>query len=95
MDRAFALLRREYVQSGQVTLLDELSCFLPGGDTPEQYETLAAKLAKTVGAVKMALARLRRRYRDLLLLEVRDTLADPSEAEAELRYLFEVLRSSA
>ena len=43
------------------------------------------------GAVKVAVHRLRQRYRDLLRAEIANTVAGPNEVDEELRYLFSVL----
>ena len=42
----------------------------------------------TEGAVKVAVHRLRRRYRELLNEEIAQTVADPAEIDDELRELF-------
>jgi DNA-directed RNA polymerase specialized sigma24 family protein len=44
------------------------------------------------GALKVALHRLRKRYGQILRQIVADTVADPSDAEAELAHLFQCLR---
>jgi len=38
--------------------------------------------------VKVAVHRLRKRYRDLLKAEIAQTVAGPAEAEQEMRHLF-------
>jgi RNA polymerase sigma-70 factor (ECF subfamily) len=43
------------------------------------------------GALKTAIHRLRRRYRECCREEVAQTVADPAEIDAELRYLCEVV----
>ncbi|MHB8970214.1 MAG: hypothetical protein ACYC3X_10850 [Pirellulaceae bacterium] len=43
------------------------------------------------GAVKMAVCRLRERYRERLKEEIGQTVASPTEVDAELRHLFRVL----
>ena len=45
----------------------------------------------TEGAVTMALARLRKQYRECLKMEIAHTVASPAEVEEELRHLFRVL----
>ncbi len=45
----------------------------------------------TEGAVKVAVHRMRRRFRSLLREEVAATLADPGEVEEELRHLLSAL----
>lgn len=43
------------------------------------------------GALKVAVHRLRRRFRGIIRAEVADTVPDPSDIDAELRHLVEVL----
>ena len=43
------------------------------------------------GALKMAIHRLRKRYRELFRQEIADTVADPADVESEIRYLATVL----
>jgi RNA polymerase sigma-70 factor (ECF subfamily) len=43
------------------------------------------------GAVKVAIHRLRRRFRELVRAEVAQTLPAGDDLDAELRYLIEVL----
>ncbi len=43
------------------------------------------------GALKVAVHRLRKRYRELFRQEIADTVSGPQEVEAELRYLAAVL----
>jgi len=52
---------------------------------------LATRLKMTEGAVKVAVHRLRKRYRELLRAEVTTTVSRPEEAEEELRDLFAAL----
>jgi RNA polymerase sigma-70 factor (ECF subfamily) len=39
------------------------------------------------GALKVAVHRLRKRYRDLFRLEIAETVSEATEVEGELRYL--------
>ena len=47
----------------------------------------------TEGAVKVAVHRMRRRYRDILKEEIVGTVAGPDETEDELRYLLAAVSS--
>ena len=79
-------LRREFVQQGRPEHFERLKVFLPGhSDAP--YAALAREMNTSEGALKVAIHRLRKRYRDLFRQEIADTVADPAEVEAELRYL--------
>lgn len=69
-----------------------------GGDmvsfpTTRWYDEIGRGLGMTEGAVKGAVHRLRRRFRNLLSDQIARTVADPADADDELRYLFSVLCS--
>jgi len=57
------------------------------------YRDMAAKLNMTEGAVKAAVYRLRRRYRELLRDEIAQTVATEDQIEGELQDLFVALAS--
>jgi RNA polymerase sigma factor (sigma-70 family) len=88
LDQVLARLRAEYGQDGKAALFDQLSrsLSLPRGALP--YAELAGQLGTTEAAVKMAVQRLRARYRELLRAEIAQTVAQPAEVEEEIRYLF-------
>jgi hypothetical protein len=52
---------------------------------------LARELGVTEGALKVAIHRLRRRFRDAVKTEIAQTLPEAGDADEELRYLVEVL----
>jgi RNA polymerase sigma-70 factor (ECF subfamily) len=56
-----------------------------------RYADLAERLKLGEGALRVAVHRLRQRYRELLRAEIAHTVAGPGEVEEELRYLFRVL----
>jgi RNA polymerase sigma factor (sigma-70 family) len=96
---ALALLRRvedrlraEAEESGKARQFDRLkSCLIPGADDVG-YRALALDLEMTEGAVKVAVHRLRRRFRDLLRDEIAQTVADPGQVGDELAHLLAALR---
>lgn len=65
------------------------------GDSPKPYAELAAGLGTSEGALKVAAHRLRARFREALLDEVRQTLPDASAAGDELRELLAASRASS
>jgi RNA polymerase sigma-70 factor (ECF subfamily) len=88
---ALSALRAEYVENGQGPAYAILQpCLDPGVETPS-YATLATKLDRNEGAVKVAVHRLRRRFREVLRREVESTVATAQEIEGELAYLRDVL----
>lgn len=90
LDRVVERLRDEFVQHGRPEHFERLKVFLLGqSDTP--YAALAREMHTSEGALKVAIHRLRKRYRDLFRQEIADTVADPTEVEFELRFLAAVL----
>ena len=88
--RAMEKLRADSETSGKGELFQALKGSLTG-DEPARSET-AARLGITEGAVKIAVHRLRRRYRELLRAEIAETVTDPSDIDDEMRYLVAALR---
>lgn len=91
LDQVMNRLAAEFAQDGKRELFELLKPCLLGERTAQPYAILAAKLAMTEGSVKVAVHRLRRRYRELLRDEIAQTVVKPEEVEEELRYLFAVL----
>jgi RNA polymerase sigma-70 factor (ECF subfamily) len=54
------------------------------------YAAFAASLKMSEAAVKMAVHRLRQRYRECLRAEIAQTVATPCEIEDELRHVMGV-----
>jgi len=90
LDRVVEKLRNEFVQHGRPEHFDRLKVFLLGrSDAP--YAALALEMNTSEGALKVAVHRLRKRYRELFRQEIADTVADPAAVESELRFLATVL----
>jgi RNA polymerase sigma-70 factor (ECF subfamily) len=88
---ALQALREEMESTGKRELFHALKGTLTGEeDSPR--EEIAARLEMTEGAVKVAVHRLRRRYRQLLRAAIADTVTDETDCDDEMRYLVEVLR---
>ena len=86
LDRVVERLRNEFVQHGRSEHFERLKVFLLGqSDAP--YAALAREMNTSEGALKVAIHRLRKRYRELFRQEIADTVADPAEVESELRFL--------
>lgn len=86
LDRVVERLQDEFVRHGRPEHFERLKVFLLGSsDAP--YAALAREMNTSEGALKVAIHRLRKRYRELFRLEIADTVADPAEVESELRFL--------
>ncbi len=88
LEQVLSGLRQEYVAGGKRELFDSInsSLSLPRGAVP--YGAIAAQLKTTEAAIKMAVLRLRARYREQLRAEIAQTVSRPEEIEEEIRYLF-------
>lgn len=87
LDRALAALAREQAEAGHATHFAALKPWLTG-DTGTVSQTDAARaLAMNEGAVKVAVHRLRRRFRELVKAEIAQTLSDPAQVKDELACL--------
>jgi RNA polymerase sigma-70 factor (ECF subfamily) len=91
LDQVLTRLQEEFVADGKSRLFDRLKVFLAGERSATPYEQVATDLGMTEGAVKVAVHRLRRRYRELLYEEIGRTVHDPSQIEVEIRDLFAAL----
>jgi RNA polymerase sigma-70 factor (ECF subfamily) len=88
MDRALATLREEYDAGGRAAVFAAAQPFLAADAGADGYEAVCAELGMTAPAFTVAVHRLRTRFRHRVREQVEMTVADPAEADAELRHLF-------
>ena len=93
LDRTMARLQEEYVATARAALFEHLRSCLAKEETALPYAEIAARLNLTEAAVKMAVHRLRARYRELLRAEIAQTVSSPAEVEEEIRHLFSAFGS--
>jgi RNA polymerase sigma-70 factor (ECF subfamily) len=91
LDGVFEALRAEYAGTGRADLFDRLKEFLTAGKDAGTHADAARELGTSAGAVKVAVHRLRRRYRAELRRRVADTVGADQDVEDELRYLLGIL----
>jgi RNA polymerase sigma-70 factor (ECF subfamily) len=91
LDKVLSRLREEQIAGGRGASFDALKDSLTSGGKNASYAELAARLGLTEGAVKVAVHRWRQRYRELLEVEIANTVASPEEVADERRYLLAVL----
>jgi RNA polymerase sigma-70 factor (ECF subfamily) len=94
LEGVLARLEAEYRSEGKQALIETLRPALTAERDALNYAGMAEKLGMTETAVRVAMHRLRQRYRQLLRAEVASTVASPGEVEAEMRHLFQVLTRS-
>jgi RNA polymerase sigma-70 factor (ECF subfamily) len=88
LDRALERLRTE---SHLLSQFDRLKIFLTGEPADVSYSEMAAELGMSEGALKVAVHRLRRKFREVLRAEIADTVASPEEVKEEMQYLLSVV----
>jgi RNA polymerase sigma-70 factor (ECF subfamily) len=91
LESVYGRLRSEYEAQGRAVQFDRLKDCLTQGRGAVRYAALSKELNVTEGALRVMVCRLRERYRQLLRDEIAQTVAEPGEVEAELRYLFRAL----
>ena len=92
LERVLARLRTELDADGKVYLFESLKGYLTGDEPAGSYQQVGLAIGMTEGALKVAVHRLRRRYRALLYDEIAQTVATPEEIELELKYLIEAIK---
>lgn len=88
LESVLTRLSEEYRSKGQERLFATLRPSLVNAHGSESCAALAAQLNLAEGTVRVAVHRLRKRYRALLEAEIAETVATPEEAQEELRHLF-------
>ena len=91
IDRALKALQAELAASGKEAYYETLKPWLLGDIESLSQAELGCQLGLTEGAVKVAIHRLRKQFRELVKAEVVQTLEDPAQVQEELRYLVEAL----
>lgn len=91
LERVIIRLRDESDVDGKTGQYEQLKPFLMVGRGEIPYAQAATQLKMTEGAVRVAVHRLRQRYRELLREEIAQTLATPAQADEEMRALFVAL----
>ena len=91
LEAGLTALRTEFRSAGREPLFDAVHGHLTGeGD--ESYREIGERVDMTEAAVKVAVHRVRRRYREVLRAIVAETVDDEREVDNELRFLMSVLR---
>jgi RNA polymerase sigma-70 factor (ECF subfamily) len=84
-------LRQEHERLGSGQDFEVISRFLTVGKESIPYGQTAVQLGISEAAARMAVHRLRRRFREVVREEVAQTVARAEEVDEEIRYLIEIL----
>lgn len=91
LDRALAALAEEHRAAGKPGQFDTLKPWLTGDTESISQADAARQLGLNESAVKVAIHRLRRRFREAVKNEIAQTLSDRAQVEEELHHLLEAL----
>ncbi len=91
LDRALAALAAEHRAAGKAEQFDALKPWLTGDTENLSQAEAARQLGLNESAVKVAIHRLRRRFRETIKAEIGQTLSDRSQVEEELGQLLAAL----
>jgi len=86
--RVIDRLQAEAEAEGKGKVFAQLKSFLMAGQGESAQAEVAKALGMEEGAVRVAIHRLRKRYRQLLRDEIANTLSDPKMVDDEMRALF-------
>lgn len=89
LEQVLAALRDEYYRANKGAVFEELKMALLGQATG--YTEMAVRLGQSEGAIKVAVHRLRSRYRELMRARIAETVG-AEDVEDEVRRLFAALR---
>jgi RNA polymerase sigma-70 factor (ECF subfamily) len=84
-------LEHEYQAAGRGELFAAIKETLTGRGDSQPYAELAETLGLNENTLKVAVHRLRKRYRELIRAEIANTIDHSEDVEAEMRHLFQVL----
>lgn len=91
LDRVMHRLEAEMIASEKEGLFDQAKAHLCGTCDAVPYRDIAATLDMTEGAIKVAVHRMRNRYREILREEIAQTVSNPAEVDEEICALFTAL----
>ena len=91
LEQAMTRLRAEYESDGRAEDFARLKGHLTAGRGEIPYAEIAHELGASEGAARVAVHRLRKRFREVFRATVADTVSSAEEVDAEMRYVVEVL----
>lgn len=91
LEQVFAQLRQEYAVAGKLRLFEQIKGHLTGDSIGCTHLEIAEELGMTHGAMKVAVHRLRKRFKEVLTEEVAGTVVSPAHVEEEIGYMLQLM----
>ncbi len=91
LNNAMSNLSAHYKSNGKLRHFQELKVFLTADSSPPSYQEVANRLGLSLTAVKVAIHRLRDKYRDTVHRLVADTLNEDESLEDEISRLLDAV----
>jgi RNA polymerase sigma factor (sigma-70 family) len=93
LDQVMSQLANESRRNGRFHLFEHLQAHLWGEADSISYDGLSKELGMSHVHLRVAVHRMRQRYREILREEIAQTVASPEEVEEEIRYLLQIVSS--
>ncbi|WOO39334.1 hypothetical protein [Rubellicoccus peritrichatus] len=94
LGNSVAKLEETFVKKDKAKLFAAMKPFLNGDGSAAEYETAGTSVGMTQGSFKVAVHRLRTKFREALRAEIMKTQPDGESIDEEIEYLSKVLRGS-
>jgi RNA polymerase sigma factor (sigma-70 family) len=94
LDHALGRIESQAAAKGKAAEFEAMRPFLTGEAAEGEHQRVAERLGMSMGAFKVAMHRLRGKFREALRHEVRETQPGGSNVEEEMAYLLQVLRAA-
>ncbi len=91
LDQTMQRLRLEFAEAAKTTEFERLKLFLTADKAGIAYADVASALGISEGAARVAVHRLRRRFREVFREEIAHTVASAEDVDDELRHLLAAL----
>ena len=91
LGRTMARLRAEFVATGKQEEFEQIKECLTADREALDYGVLAGRTGLSEGTLRVGIHRLRKRFREIFRQEVAQTVATPTEVDAEMRHLMAAL----
>jgi len=91
LEQAIGELRSEFERAGKLADFECLKAYLTAERGGIPYEEIAQTLGMTEGGARVAVHRMRKRFREIFRAAIADTVSSPAEVDEEVRYVAGIL----